>query len=357
MTAEEKQMLRREIPKYIKEHCYYTDGTIKCYDLWLVGWVAAEFINPKNAMKVLIKNEYGLLGNLLHKLARTPDASITRLIERTDLDILLKAIKAAGSQRVLSRNKLSSDLYAMRLLIKHDIAYAREVDHCVLGSKPLLLAVVECCPDMLQTVSPALFRDEKFTLSLIKKNYACMKYLPHKYCNDYRFCLEAARQDGYSMMYFFPEMREHDEIVLAAVSSRGNSLSLALSRQKKDRNIVYAAVKNCGFSLDYADDTYKRDFEIVATAVSNRGMALRFAAPELQDNEDIVRLAVENDGYALRFASERLRNNRELAMLAISSYPDAYEYLSPKLKSDIEIITLYAQKKEEEPTWHPSKTQ
>ena len=62
MTTDEKNLLRKEIMKYIKENCYYSDGYIKRYDLWLVGWVANEFNDRKNAMKVLINNEYGLLG-------------------------------------------------------------------------------------------------------------------------------------------------------------------------------------------------------------------------------------------------------------------------------------------------------
>ena len=96
MTPEEKRILLKEIPKYIKENCYYTDGSIKYYDLWLVGWVAAEFEDRRNAAKVLISNEYGLLGNLLYKLMRDPDESITRFIERTDLEIILKALKENG---------------------------------------------------------------------------------------------------------------------------------------------------------------------------------------------------------------------------------------------------------------------
>ena len=88
MTPEEKKLLVQEIPRYIKENCYYTDGSIKYFDLWLVGWVAAEFQDRKNAMRVLINNEYGLLGNLLNKLARSPDASITRLMERSDLEVI-----------------------------------------------------------------------------------------------------------------------------------------------------------------------------------------------------------------------------------------------------------------------------
>ena len=47
MTSEEKKILLKEIPKYITENCYYTNGSIKCDDLWLVGWVAAEFLDRK----------------------------------------------------------------------------------------------------------------------------------------------------------------------------------------------------------------------------------------------------------------------------------------------------------------------
>lgn len=356
MTLEEKRILLQEIHKYIKENCYYTDGSIKYYDLWLVGWVAAEFQDRKNAMRVLINNEYGLLGNLLNKLARTPDESITRFVERTDLDILLKALKEAGDS-VLWRNDLDDDPYAMRLLIEHDVKYARQVSADLLNSKPFLLSVVTCYPEILQKAFNRTFDDEDLVFSLIKKNCACIKYLPRRFHSDYKLCLEAVRQEGFSLMYINFDLREADEIVLAAVSNRGNALSLATDRQKKDRDIVYAAVENCGLALDYADVSWKHDFDLVSRAVANRGMALRFAAPELRDCEEIVRIAVQNDGYAIRSASDRLRDHYDLAVLALASYSDAYNYLSPRLREDPEIKRLYSSKKEEEDKWLRSKTQ
>ena len=149
MTPEEKQILLKEIPKYIKENCYFTDGNVKCYDLWLVGWVAAEFEDRRNAMKVLINNEYGLLGNLLNKLARDPEPAIYRLIERADLEVLLKALKDGGDP-VLFRNDLDEDPYAMRLLIEHNKKYAKHLGADLLNSKPFLLSVVTFYPEVLQ---------------------------------------------------------------------------------------------------------------------------------------------------------------------------------------------------------------
>ena len=354
MTQEEKRILLQEIPKYIKEHCYYTDGSIKYYDLWLVGWVAAEFTNRKNAMRVLISNEYGLLGNLLNKLARNPDESITRFIERTDSEVLLKAINGGG-KAVLWRNELNIDPYAMRLLIKHDAKYAKHMDRYLLSSEPFLLSVVSFYPEILQEAFTRMFNDESFVFSLVKKNYACLKYLPNRFRSDYNLCLEAARQEGFSLMYFDPAICAQDEIVLAAVSNRGNALSYASARQKKSQDIVRAAVTNCGLALDYADVSWKHDHQIVSLAVANRGMALRYAAPELQDCEEIVRIAVENDGYAIRSASERLRDNYDLAVMAIASYTDAYNYLSQRLQNHPEIKNMYSLKKEEENKWLLSK--
>ena len=355
MTTEEKQILLKEIPKYIKENCYYTDGSIKYYDLWLVGWVAAEFEDRRNAMKVLINNEYGLLGNLLNKLARDPDDSIYRLIERTDLEVLLKALKDGGDP-VLFRNDLDEDPYAMRLLIEHDKKYAKHLGADLLNSKTFLLSVVTFYPEILQKAFNKTFSDYDFVFSLIKKNCACLKYLPRVFHSDYKLCLEAVKQEGFSLMYIDFELRDAREIVLAAVSNRGNALSLATPQQKKDREIVYAAVSNCGLALDHVAEFWKHDFDLVATAVSNRGMALRHAAPELQDNEEIVKMAVTNDGYAIRSASDRLRDNYELAMLAMQSYPSAYNYLSQRLQDNSEIKHIYLSKKKEEDKWLRSRT-
>ena len=345
MTAEEKRILLQEITKYIKENCYYRDGTVRRYNLWLVGWVSEEFKNRKNAMKVLINNEYGLLGNLLNKLARTPDASITQFIEQTDSEILIKAID--GEKDVIWRNDLHIDPYAMRLLIKYDVKYLSVISGELLKSKPFIISVVDFCPEIINMVFTGVLEDKDFVFSLVKKNYMCLKYLPQKFCQDYRICLEAARQEGFSMMYFDFTIRECDEIVLAAVSNRGNALSLASPRQKKNRDIVYAAVKNSGLALSYADLSLRSDVDVVTLAVATHGMALRYAAPDFRDCEEIVRIAVKNDGYAIRSASERLRDNYELALLAISSYTDAYKYISPRLQNNKEIKELYLSKKEE----------
>lgn len=355
MTTEEKRLLLQEIPQYIKENCYYSSGSIKYYDLWLVGWVAAEFQDRKNAMRVLINNEYGLLGNLLNKLARDPDASIEDLMERLDLEVMLKAIAEMNSS-VIYRNELHTDPYAMRLLVKHDVKYAKHIANNLLADKAFLLSIVSYYPDILQKSLVDLSSDEAFAFSLVKKNHICLRFLPNKYRSDYRMCLEAAKQEGFAVMHFDFSIREDDGIILAAVSSRGNALSLANPRQKKNRDIVYAAVQNCGLALDYADDIWKHDFDLVSAAVCNRGMALRFAAPELQDCEEIVRLAVQNDGYAIRSASDRLRDNYDLALMAINSYTNAYIYLTPRLQSHPTLKSLYLRKKEEEAKWLPSKT-
>ncbi len=122
-------------------------------------------------MWVLINNEYGLLGNLLNKLARSPDASITRLMERSDLEVILKAIRAAGNA-VLQRNELDTDPYAMRLLVDHDVKYAKHVKGALLNDKDFLLSVVGRYPEILQNVFTRVLSNEEFVFSLVKKNYA-----------------------------------------------------------------------------------------------------------------------------------------------------------------------------------------
>ena len=354
MTPEEKRILIKEIPKYIREHCYYTDGSIRYYDLWLVGWVAAEFTDRKNAMRVLINNEYGLLGNLLNKLARTPDEAIQQLIDRTDLEIILKAIEAVGTSAIW-RNELDSDPHAMRLLLSHDASYEKYVTPELLCSRSFLLSAAPGCPEIIRRVHPRTFEEKEFALALVKKNAKCLKYLPYRFHSDYQLSLEAVRTEGYSLMYIDPAISAQDEIVLAAVSNRGNALAMASDRQRKDRDIVFAAVTNCGLALDYADVSWKHDYQLVSLAVSRHGMALGYAAPELRDCEEIVRIAVENNGYAIRSASERLRDDYDLAITALSSCSDAYKYFSQRLQEDPAIKTLYSRKKEEENKWLPSK--
>ena len=356
MTPEEKKILLREIPKYIRENCYYTDGSLRCDDLWLVGWVAAEFEDRKNAMKVLINNEYGLLGNLLNKLARCPDESITRYMERADQDVLTQALREGGS-RVIAKNELAADPYAMRLLIAHDKNNCKYLDSNLLNSKAFLITVVGGCPELLDKVNPNLFKDEAFVYSLIKKSHYCLRHLPMRFYSQYDLCCEAAKQEGYSLMYFDVDIRERDEIVLMAVSNRGNALSMASERQRKNRAIVETAVRNCGLALEYADDSLRNDKDLVLLAVAKHGMALRSASSELQDDDEVVMTAIEEDGYAIKFASERLRDCECMALPAVSSFPDAYQYLSERLQQNQMIKEIYRSKKEEEKSWLPSKKQ
>lgn len=98
-------------------------------------------------------SEYGLLGNWLNKLARSPGASITRLMERADLEVILKAIRAGGNA-VLQRNELDTDPYAMRLLVAHDVKYAKHVKGPLLNDTAFLLSVVGSYPEILQNVLP-----------------------------------------------------------------------------------------------------------------------------------------------------------------------------------------------------------
>lgn len=55
-------------------------------------------------------------------------------------------------------------------------------------------------------------------------------------------CHEAVCQEGSALLYLDQEIKERDEIVLAAVTNRGNALSMASPEQKKNREIVFAAV-------------------------------------------------------------------------------------------------------------------
>ena len=169
-TAEEKKILFHEISNYIKENCYNRDGSVKYDGVWLVGWIAEEFQDRRNAMKVLIENEYGLLGNLLYKLARTPDAAITQFIEETDTQILIKVI-----DNYRWKSELCADPYAMRLLLKYDTKYAEELSKELLKSKTFLLSVVGFYPEVIRRVFQGMFKDVDFVWSLIREDYVCLR--------------------------------------------------------------------------------------------------------------------------------------------------------------------------------------
>ena len=82
----------------------------------------------------------------------------------------------------------------MRLLIQRDAKYAKQINADLLSSKSFLLSVIGGYPEILRDVFARMFQDEAFVLSLIKANYVCLKYLPQRFCCDYRLCFEAARE-------------------------------------------------------------------------------------------------------------------------------------------------------------------
>ena len=292
---------------------------------------------------------------MLLSYAQAPDSAITRLIEKTDSEVLIKAVEGRR-QTVIRKNHLHVNAYAMGLLLKHDKTYLEEVSAQLCRSEKFLLSVVDFSPEIVRRI-PLDILNEELAFALIQKNYICLKELPPKFCKDYEMCRKIARENGFSLMYFDLSVRSRDEIVLEAVSNRGNALSMALPHQKKNRDIVSAAVKNSGIALCYADPALQGDFDIVMQAVRTHGIALRYAAPHLRDTEEIVKVAVANDGYAFLSASSRLQAHYEIARLAVLSQADVYRYLSLSLRNHPEIKKIYASKKEEEEKWLPSKMQ
>ena len=96
MSPEEKRLILREMKKYIKENNYYSDGTIKTDNLWLVGWVANEFKDRKSSLKAFLSNEYGLLGNLMYKHMRDSDPAVTHAMEEMDQNLIIEAISKSN---------------------------------------------------------------------------------------------------------------------------------------------------------------------------------------------------------------------------------------------------------------------
>lgn len=355
MDLKEKKLLYKEIDRYIQDNNYYNDGTVKTSNIWLVGWIADELSDRKDAMRILINNEYGLLGNLLYKHVLNPDSSVTAYIEEADRKFIVKAIKN-NPGKTIYQNKFDGDPYAIKLLIQYDKKYAKYMDAHLAARKSFVESIIVTYPEVLNLSPKKILDDEEFILSLVKKNHLCLQCLPKKYLSDYDICLEAVKREGYSLMWLDLNIKNHDEIVLEAVKNRGNALSIATSEQKKNRQIVMAAISNFGGALEYADESFRHDYDIVLKAVSTTGMALRSAAPELAFIKEIVEAAVKNDGYAIKFAPEEYRDDYETAKLALRTYPDAYKYLSERLKKDPELVKIYNESKVNY-TWLLSKMQ
>ena len=143
-----------------------------------------------------------------------------------------------------------------------------------------------------------------------------MKYASDGFRENFKFVLDAVKQNGMALGYASVEHRNEPEIVLAAVEQSFWAMRYASDRLRKKPEFVLAAVTRNGRALEYASDDLKADRDIVLAAVTQNGWALKYASAELRADREVVLAALAGCGGSLQFASAELRADPDIRAAA-----------------------------------------
>ena len=134
----------------------------------------------------------------------------------------------------------------------------------------------------------------------VKRNGHNLKHFS-SFANDIDVVMMAVTNDmlanGHELALSFAseELRDEEQVVLAAVKHCGLALEFASERLQGNREIVFNAVHNEPYSLVYASDEIRNDMKFLAKIVKDHPFAIKGAGDDIQDNKDaIVELAAIN---------------------------------------------------------------
>jgi hypothetical protein len=209
------------------------------------------------------------------------------------------------------------------------------------NDKEFMLALLEFNGTYLEHASDELKADKEVIMAALKSGYS----LPYEHVSDALktdrdFLLEIVSLDAYCLEFFSEELKQDEQIVLAAAKHFGDAaLEFGADKFKTNKNIITEAVKSSSKVLSFLAENEKNDKNLVITAVKHHGgFPLQYASEELRNDKDVVITAVGHNGAALQYASERLKDDKEVAMAALINSTGAFKDVSERLRSDKEFI-------------------
>lgn len=182
MKSEDKELLKQELIKYNRKN--YSGNSVKTISIELISWLANDFKDRKHAVRLLVENEYGLLGNLLFKYMREPDEEIRELITELDTKLVKDAYRRFGELLITDGNGGSS--FCLKVLLK---------EHPKLVSILSLMQgysieeedayeIAPYCPQVIGVVSPSHKWERKFVKQMTRINPCCIEYADRKFKSD-----------------------------------------------------------------------------------------------------------------------------------------------------------------------------
>ena len=235
MTEEERKYLYSEIDKFdiklpliVNLYCVDYDGLIG--KLSLINILYDKLLSRK----ILIRNEYGMLGNILYKYR-----------DKIDLEILLYLLDKDIKNLNLD-DYCDYDLDEIKLNLEYSdfpfVCLNTEIDFMGFDD---------------------LSKNKKIVLNALVKEDIHFKDIADYYDNDREIVMIALEQDGLNLEYVSDELKKTREVVMTAIINDGYSLQYVDKQFIKDKTIVSEAVKSNGYAINFVLDEYIDDIDFL----------------------------------------------------------------------------------------------
>ena len=242
------------------------------------------------------------------------------------------------------KNQFKNDKEFMLALLAYNGTYLEHASDELKADKEIVMAALKSGYRLpYEHVSDALKTDRDFLLEIVSLDAYCLEFFSEELKQDEQIVLAAAKHFGDAALEFGSEkFKKNKNIITEAVKSSREALSFLAENEKNDKNLVITAVKHHGGSpLQYASEQLRNDKDVVIaaiTAVDQYHSTFQYASEELRNDKDVVITAVGHNGDALQYASEELQNDKDVAMAALINSTGAFKYVSERLRSDKEFI-------------------
>lgn len=333
MTEADRKQLIQEIKRYARSKNYNSSGKITSPELKLTGEAEYMLRYSENAKKLLINNEFGLLGNLLYKYIR--DGEIDETVHKTMRMCDERVVRDAYRKYKLAlvrEGRLSDNRTAMGIIISIDKDAVQYINYPLNESEDFLCEAAKYSSLVMQKASPKLLKNRDFVYRMVQMDPKCLEYADYKVKQDREIALEACSHYGMAVQWIDFQLRRDDEIILAAVTNDGRALSYAMGEHLKNPVYVETALKTCGHAIQYADAIFRKDFDMSLKAVKKDGTMLHYLDDSMKKNRDIVIAAVSRMGSALQFAAEEFRDDEEIVRIAVREDMFAFRHASLRIQ-------------------------
>ncbi len=179
--------------------------------------------------------------------------------------------------------------------------------------------------------------------------------MKNQFANDKEFMLALLAYNGTYLEHASEELKADKEVIMAALQS-GYSLPYehVSDALKTDRDFLLEIVSLDAFCLEFFSEELKQDEQIVLAAAKNFGdAALEFGCEKFKTNKNIITEAVKNTWEALlphNISNERILSDKEIIMEGMKHSPDALYYASDNLKNDRELLLSALKNKDKKKT-------